>query len=176
MKHTILSAILLALALILAPACDSLEEVDLGDEPAPTYVQPAYSVDATNAIVTDTTSNGIMWQKCAYGETEPACAGDPGLQTYSFAVDYCENATSGGYKDWRLPTVNELLTFTYDGIADYTWFDNYDDLKDNFWLSSTFETSVKVYTVKFVDAEKLSSTTITSGSTYYIRCARSIQP
>jgi len=34
--------------------------------------------------------------------------------TYAEAVEYCENLTFAYYDDWRLPTVNELLSITDD--------------------------------------------------------------
>ena len=34
--------------------------------------------------------------------------------TYDEAVEYCENLTFAGFEDWRLPTLNELLSITDD--------------------------------------------------------------
>lgn len=34
--------------------------------------------------------------------------------TYDEAVEYCKNLTFAGFEDWRLPTLNELLSITDD--------------------------------------------------------------
>lgn len=34
--------------------------------------------------------------------------------TYDEAVEYCKNLTFAGFEDWRLPTINELLSITDD--------------------------------------------------------------
>ena len=34
--------------------------------------------------------------------------------TYDEAVEYCKNLTFAGFDDWRLPTINELLSITDD--------------------------------------------------------------
>jgi len=46
-----------------------------------------------------------MWQK----DTAP------GTYTWQQALTYCENLTLTGYKDWRLPNINELVT-----LVDYS--------------------------------------------------------
>lgn len=170
---------LMLLVLAIAPACDTLDEIKLSEEPAPTYVQPVYTIDTFNGTVTDTTSNGIMWDKCAYGETwsAPICSSDPATDTYANAVNYCDSLNRGGYTDWRLPTISELMTLQYDEIpaVDYSWFDLYGTRKSNYWISSTMQTNVMVYSVK-LDSASLETSAYTSSSPYYIRCARSIQP
>ena len=115
------------LALLMAPACDTLEEIELREEAQPTFVKPVYIVDNDKLVVTDTTSNGIMWQKCAYGETGTDCSGNYAITiAYNYsvgnsAVDYCNSVTTGGYTDWRLPTLAELDTLTYSDVT-YDWF------------------------------------------------------
>ncbi|ETR66184.1 MAG: lipoprotein [Candidatus Magnetoglobus multicellularis str. Araruama] len=49
--------------------------------------------------VTDTCT-GLMWQR------------DEALikMTFQDAIEYCENLSMSNYNDWRLPTINELLT------------------------------------------------------------------
>ncbi len=55
MKRTAHTAIALLLALALLPSCDTLEDVDLSDDPMPVFVEPVY-VDNNNGTITDTTS------------------------------------------------------------------------------------------------------------------------
>ncbi len=62
-----------------------------------------YSRDDSTDIVTDLTT-GYMWQD---GSTIVS-------KNWQGAIDYCENLTFGGYSDWRLPTLKEMVT-----IVDY---------------------------------------------------------
>jgi hypothetical protein len=82
--------------------------------------------DDAKEIVTDNTT-GLMWQddnetasvmkkwlndsnyaECALNHNMPNCFDTTG----DTAGTYCENLTLGGYADWRLPTVQELLSIT----------------------------------------------------------------
>ncbi len=168
------------LALLMAPACDTLEEIELSEEAQPTFVTPVYIVDNDKLVVSDTTSNGIMWQKCAYGESGVDCSGDNALQiAYNYEVDnsaieYCNSAITGGYSDWRLPTLAELDTLAYTDVT-YDWFRNYSTLKGQYWWSSTMENVNFVYAFKLYPKDKVYSA-IGGSIPRYLRCARSIQP
>jgi hypothetical protein len=61
-------------------------------------------------VVTDS-STGLMWQG-----TDGACGGT-GVTTcpQSNAEIFCINLSYGGYTDWRLPTINELLNLLQPG-------------------------------------------------------------
>lgn len=51
-------------------------------------------------------NTGLMWQKT------------PDFNRYSYddAVEYCESLTTGGYNDWRMPTIKELYSIAmFDG-------------------------------------------------------------
>jgi hypothetical protein len=63
-----------------------------------------YTTDATGKLVTDS-STGLMWES-----TDGECGGT-GVTTctQSNAEIFCINLSYGGYTDWRLPTINELL-------------------------------------------------------------------
>ncbi|MBP7585511.1 MAG: DUF1566 domain-containing protein [Spirochaetes bacterium] len=175
-----ITTLLILLALLMAPACDTLEEIELSEEAAPVYVKPEYTVDNDNLVVTDITKNGIMWQKCAYGETGADCSGDNALQiAYNYdvdnsAVEYCNSSITGGYTDWRLPTLAELDTLAYTDVA-YDWFRNYSTLKGQYWWSSTMENVNFVYAFKLYPKDKVYSA-IGGSIPRYLRCARSIQP
>lgn len=171
-----ITILLLLLALMMAPACDTLEEIDLGEEPAPVFVKPVYSVDTVNGTVTDTTTNGIMWDKCANGESwsAPNCSGSPVDINYATAKAYCENNTRGGYTDWRIPTMEELSTLTYESTL-YTWYDEY-TTPSRWWWSSSFENNVFAYRLQLPDNNPGKADTTSPTSLQYIRCARAIQP
>lgn len=53
---------------------------------------------------------GLMW----------AAADDGGNATWNSAVAYCRNYRGGGYKDWRMPTAEELTTL-YDKTRGYPY-------------------------------------------------------
>jgi hypothetical protein len=54
------------------------------------------------------TKTGLMWQK----------EGSSDEMNHSKAKEYCKNSDVAGYKDWRLPTVEELIS-----IVDYKKYD-----------------------------------------------------
>ena len=62
-----------------------------------------FSRDDAKNVVTDSVYK-LMWQ-----DGEEIFKGD-----YDEAVKYCENLTFAGFEDWRLPTLNELLSITDD--------------------------------------------------------------
>lgn len=154
--------------------CNSLEEVDLANEPLPTYGKPTFRDDGDGTI-TDTSANGIMWARCAYGEGITTCNGNAEKITYKNALSYCQNLTLAGYTDWRLPTIAELETLSFSDV-DYSWFTNYDILKNEYWFSADLENQVFVYSFKIstkdVSKSAVDSTTIAR----YARCARAVEP
>ena len=54
-------------------------------------------VDNGDGTVTDS-ATGLMWEKADSGS---------GMD-WEAALTYAENATTGGYDDWRLPNIKEL--------------------------------------------------------------------
>jgi len=87
-----------------------------------------YTRDDENGIVTDHTT-GLMWQ-----DNEK----DGGVSLpWEEAKEYCENLSLGGYEDWRLPTIGELVNlenFAYEEGWRYSLprvFHNVDSWK--FW-------------------------------------------
>ena len=55
--------------------------------------------------------------------------------TYDEAVKYCENLNFAGYDDWRLPTINELLSITDDS--------RYNPAINKAFKNIAYETNVK---------------------------------
>ena len=168
-----MTILLLLLALIIAPACDTLDEIDLGNEPAPVYVEPVYT-DNTDGTISDTSTNGIMWTKCAKGQTGPTCNGGAlSKESYSEAKTYCDDLTLGTYSDWRLPTIGELKTLTYSSSL-YNWY--YDYITPLWWWSSSFENSVFVFRLYIPGDMQDKSDSTSTAKAWYVRCARAIQP
>jgi hypothetical protein len=66
-------------------------------------VAAGFSRDDQREVVKDDIYK-LMWQD---GE-------DIYQGTYDEAVKYCENLNFAGFEDWRLPTINELLSITDD--------------------------------------------------------------
>ncbi len=83
-----------------------------------------------DGTVTDGLS-GLMWQR-----TDSLTASDwPG------ALNYCENLTQGGHRDWRLPNARELQSLVDYRRADPALDTNYFAQSDGdgwFWSSTTF--------------------------------------
>jgi len=66
-----------------------------------------FEADLVNGTVTDH-KTGLMWQQADDGEE----------RTWSKAKTYCNGLVLGGYDDWSLPRIDQLLT-----IVDYSRYD-----------------------------------------------------
>lgn len=72
--------------------------------------------------------DNLMWHK----------ASSPDRLNFKDAEAYCKALTTAGHTDWRLPTIQELLS-----LVDYTRFDpaidtdNFPDSKSNWYWSSS---------------------------------------
>jgi hypothetical protein len=51
-----------------------------------------------------------MWQGCWAGKGGNNCGGDAVIGTFSAAMDYCEQLIWNDYSDWRLPSLDELIS------------------------------------------------------------------
>jgi hypothetical protein len=60
----------------------------------------AWEVNADGRTVTHTTT-GLMWQR--FESTSKTL-------TWDEALGYCEDLSSGGFSDWRLPTLREYVS------------------------------------------------------------------
>ena len=136
-------------------------------------VQHAYSRDDSLQVVTDHATN-LMWQDDA----------DVKIGTYKFsftgAQNYCNNTVNlGGYDDWRVPTIDELLNIVDKGqyqpalnpifqnsADDYAGYDVY------YWSSSSMvhknDFSWTVYIEAGTDHYRPTS------ETHFVRCVREI--
>ncbi len=108
---------------------------------------------------------GLQWQDDIYAQI---------LDTnWTNAIDFCENELKlGGYDDWRLPNINELLTivdYTRDTPALDDEFTRY--VYGYFWSSTSGYSSFdRAWCANFrygnIPLDSLKS------ETYYVRCVR----
>ncbi|WP_181358786.1 Lcl domain-containing protein [Pseudothauera lacus] len=73
-------------------------------------VAVARFVEEFPGTVTDTVS-GLMWMRCSAGQEwrDGTCAGTAARYNWERAGELAANADLGGYRDWRLPTRDELF-------------------------------------------------------------------
>lgn len=104
-------------------------------------------VDHGDGTISDS-HHGLMWQKCAAGQTPPDCTGAATAYRWTFnsntstpgALDYCKTLTFASYNDWRLPNIRELLSlygksfFTNNLSLDPNFFPN---APASYWSSTT---------------------------------------
>jgi len=74
-----------------------------------TFTPTSDFTDHNDGTVTHT-KTGLMWQRCAVGQTWTGamCDGSPSTMNYETAIK--QTSTLATYNDWRLPTLNELKT------------------------------------------------------------------
>jgi hypothetical protein len=87
-------------------------------------------VDNGDGTTTDTLT-GLMW------ETTPATT----TTDWEYALTYANNLTLGGYDDWHLANVNELMSLVNAGVANpATWLNSHSELSgirsDDYWTSN----------------------------------------
>ncbi|MCI5118811.1 MAG: DUF1566 domain-containing protein, partial [Candidatus Electrothrix sp. LOE1_4_5] len=70
-------------------------------------------VDNCNGTISDT-KTGLMWKRCSEGLSGMNCEnGKRERYEWKNAVRRFKNVEYAGYKDWRLPTIDELKTLVY---------------------------------------------------------------
>jgi len=109
----------------------------------------------------------LMWQDQAYTDAEDGAykrersAGKAGK--WKYAENYCRRLDYMGYRDWRLPTADELMHVHRKHGQVFTYYRGRD-----FW-SSTPASTGKYYVVYPADAYRYEHKTKRSN---YIRCVR----
>ncbi|TAN70856.1 MAG: DUF1566 domain-containing protein [Methylobacter sp.] len=83
---------------------------------------------------------GLMWQRCAVGQTwtGSTCSGTARSYTYAVARKVVSNLA--GYSDWRIPNANELVSIvSYDKVAPSINLDQFPNTHQLvFWSSSPY--------------------------------------
>jgi hypothetical protein len=87
----------------------------------------SFDRDDTNNTVTDNVT-GLMWQDNA----------NDGLKSFDEAGTYCTGLTLGGYEDWRLPVIKELV-YLVDRGAETPAIDSVFQNTNNYYWSSTIK-------------------------------------
>ncbi len=110
---------------------------------------------------------GLMWED-SYHSKETKI-------THPRAIAYCEHLKLGGYTDWRLPTIQELLTlvdYTKEEPAILGAFDNVDD--EGFYWTSTIVAGEddEYWGVNFKHGE---SSRAAEYYDRYVRCVRTLK-
>jgi hypothetical protein len=79
-----------------------------GEQPTAAFL------DHDDGTVTDI-NTGLMWAKCSEGQSGETCSSGEALTlTWADALARAESTTLGGYADWRLPSIKELLSLAVD--------------------------------------------------------------
>ena len=126
-----------------------------------------FSRDNTMRIVTDNNTT-LQWQDSKIDTTV----------TWQDAIDRCETLVLGGYNDWRLPNINELLSLVdvskTDSTIDAVFVNTTPDI---YWSSTTtaFDSS-RVWTVNFAVVFVTFGNSVgiaNKNSSHYVRCVRS---
>jgi hypothetical protein len=95
--------------------------------------------------------------------------------TWENAINACKNLTLGGYSDWRLPNVNELLTLVdHKKTSGNAFFDVFKYKNSGKYFSSTtfHKDTANAWVVNFGDGGDDTVTSKTSKQFY--RCVRTI--
>ncbi len=139
MPNPIQKAALIGLSCLLPVMAEAAQICNTVSVPATTpTIQLTDNLDGT---VTDT-ETGLMWKKCAEGQTGNDCSGSAATYTWQAALAQAQTVnTTGGfasYNDWRLPNIKELRSITekqcYNPVINISVFPN--TASASFWSSS----------------------------------------
>ena len=135
-----------------------------GEDSDYTINPPSYT-DNGDGTVTDNVT-GLMWQQ----------EDDDTTRAWDEACSYCQDLVLGGYSDWRLPSVFELMSIvdygTYNPSIDTTYFSGINVPDYNWWSSTTRANSPSVaWRVHFLNGG-VGTSTDNKSYPYYVRCVR----
>ena len=112
-------------------ACPAPGAAFYGQEPNFNYTAQAFTSTDIGATVTETVS-GLVWQTSTPSSYDGCLDGT--LCTLDEAVNYCENSTTGGHDDWRLPTAAEFSTIM-DYASSIHIRSDFEDTRGSYWTS-----------------------------------------
>ncbi|MFT3927820.1 MAG: DUF1566 domain-containing protein [Myxococcales bacterium] len=90
---------------------------------------------AATDMVVDSRSQ-LWWQREGPSDYAAACGGATQYCTFSKATSYCNDVTYGGYSDWRMPDLFELLSITHYNLPALPGSDYPGDLTKTLWSST----------------------------------------
>lgn len=110
MKYAVKICLVLFVSSILLPFSSFSQEAQKVASPS----AAVHLKDNGNGTVTDT-KTGLMWKKCPEGINGNGCEnGKAEKFKWQFALDHVKALNEGdgyaGHKDWRVPTIEELLS------------------------------------------------------------------
>ena len=113
-----------------------------------------------NDIVMDN-ETGLIWQ-----DNSNIIKND-----WNGAKSYCKNLTLGGYSDWRLPNIDELMSITDKNRYNPAIKDIFKNIKNSWYWSSSqvVSDSSRAWIVDFDDGDDYWHSK--TGS-YYVRCVK----
>lgn len=128
--------------------------------------------DNLDGTITDG-ATGLMWKKCSEGKTGVACeTGADTTKTWTEALAVCEADTTGGYTDWRLPNIRELLSIVDYGTANPAINSLFNSLSDYYWSSTSYQDPGNQNLAWYVDFLDGGTSNDNKTNSYYVRCVR----
>ncbi len=167
LKSMIITAMMAVLALADAPVLKTGQTTSYraGDDGAyQKGIARSYTRDDVNGTVTDNATH-LEWQDDAVGST----------MTWTDAGTYCNDLTLDGKTDWRLPTVEELVSITDKGHANPSintiYFQNV--TSSVYWSSTTLASDSSYAWLVYFDYGY--DRCYGKAHSVYVRCVRSGQ-
>ncbi len=126
---------------------------------APFGVDDWYKYYRNNLLIFNDKRKIFMWQTESFKD----------MMTWAEAVEECKNLRIGGYTDWRLPTIKELLS-----LVNYSLFNPATSMPNTipsfYWSSTTSASNTgSAWGVNFSYGHDFSSD---KDNSYYVRAVR----
>ena len=100
--------------------------------------QPDLVVNGDGTVTDNLTQ--LMWTRCAAGQNQLSCSGNPTYINHDDAIIYCQDLDFAGYDDWSLPSVVEMIhvaNYSIDNsVLDPVIFPNVPG--EYFWTSDVY--------------------------------------
>ena len=126
-------------------------------------IDRTYTRNDSKNIVTDTSTNR-MWQD----DTDVGSI----KKNWSDAKTYCTELTLGGYTDWYLPSIEELVSITDKGRYNPSISPLFQNINTayNYWSATTYANNTdNAWNVNFNNGNDNNNNKTNS---YYVRCVR----